>query len=147
MNDIGDSCHVTSWGRPLDHGLGSSGAEVRGVGSTSRRGLIKLMTIGIIGLIAVGVTGLAVANPALLPHHPGYPSRGEFAYDRGQQNLPAAQSLRDAAESEQANLVQQIENPANATVLRQQGAGLLPLDPSSNRKTTRSVAEMNQQPK
>ena len=88
---------------------------------------MKLITIGIIGLMSVGMPGLAVANPALLPHHPGYPSHGEFAYDTGQQNLTAAQSLLDAAESENVNMVQKLEDPAKAKLLRHEGAGLLPL--------------------
>lgn len=106
-----------------------------------------LMTIGIIGRMSVDMTGLAFANPATQPNHPGYPSRGEFAYDTGQQNLTAAQSLRDAAESGNANRVQELEDPANATLLRQQGAGLLPLDPSPNSKKTPSVTGMTQKPK
>lgn len=93
---------------------------------------MRLMTIGIIGCLSVGMTGLALANPALLPLHPGYPSRGESSDDRGQQNLTATQSLRDAAESENANMVQQLEDPHNPTLLRREGAGLLPIDPGSN---------------
>jgi len=69
------------------------------------------VTVGIIGLVCVGMTGLALANPALLPKHLRYPSGGEFAYDRGQQNVTSAQSLLNAAESENANIVQKLEDP------------------------------------
>ncbi len=93
---------------------------------------MRLMTIGIIGCLSVGMTGLALANPALLPVHLGYPSRGEFSYDRGQQNLTATQSLLDVAESENANIVQQLEDPHNPTLLKQERAGLLPIDPGPN---------------
>jgi hypothetical protein len=51
---------------------------------------MRLVTIGIIGLVSVGMAGLALANPALRPKHLGYPSGGEFAYDRGQQNVTPA---------------------------------------------------------
>jgi hypothetical protein len=51
---------------------------------------MRLVTIGIIGLVCVGMTGLALANPAMLPKHLGYSSGGEFAYDRGQQNVTPA---------------------------------------------------------
>lgn len=108
---------------------------------------MKFMTIGIVGIISVGMTGLAVANPALLPNHQGYPSRGEFANDTGQKTLTAVQSLRDAAESENANLVQTLEDPANAKLLLLEGAGLLPSAQSSNTKMAPSGAEMKQKSK
>jgi hypothetical protein len=41
----------------------------------------------------------------MLPKHPGYPSGGEFANDKGQQNFTHDQSLRDAAASGNANIV------------------------------------------
>ena len=93
------------------------------------------------------MTGLALANPATLPNHPGYPSQGQFAYDTGRQNLTATQSLRDAAESGNANRVQDLEDPANAKLLRQEGAGLLSSDQAPNTKMVPSVAEKKQAPK
>jgi hypothetical protein len=109
--------------------------------------IMRLVTIGIIGLVCMGMTGLALANPALLPKHEGYPSKGEFSYDRGQQNLTAAQSLLDAAESENANIVQTLENPNNATVLRREGAGLLPLVQGPDTKVASPVTEATHIPK
>jgi hypothetical protein len=108
---------------------------------------MRVVTIAMTGCLFLGMTGLALANPALLPNHPGYPSRGEFAYDTGKQNLTAAQSLRDAAESGNANIVQNLEDPANAKLLRQEGAGHLPSDPASNNKMPPSLAEKKQAPK
>jgi len=106
---------------------------------------MRLITIGILGLMSLGMTGLALANPALLPEHPGYPSRGEFSYDKGQQKLTATQSLRDAAESRNANIVQMLEDPSNPTLLRQEGAGLLPIDQApSGAKQPLVKAPMNQ---
>ncbi|HLZ35648.1 MAG TPA: hypothetical protein VKP13_16705 [Nitrospira sp.] len=108
---------------------------------------MRLFTIGIIGLVFVGMTGFALANPALLPKHPGYPSSGEFAYDTGRQNLTHDQSLRDAAESENANIVQALEDPNNATLLREEGAGLLPIVQAPNTRNEPPVAETTQRPK
>jgi hypothetical protein len=106
-----------------------------------------LVTIGIIGVVCVGMTGLALANPALLPKHEGYPSKGEFSYDRGEKTLTAAQSLLNAAESENANIVQKLEDPNNATLLRQEGAGLLPIAQGSNAKIISPVTGATQTPK
>jgi hypothetical protein len=60
---------------------------------------MKLFTMTIAGLAFIGMTGLALANPSMLPKHPGYPSGGEFANDTGQQNLTYSQSLLEAAKS------------------------------------------------
>jgi hypothetical protein len=109
--------------------------------------IMRLVTIGIIGLVCAGMTGLAFANPALLPKHEGYPSKGEFSYDRGEKNLTAAQSLLNAAEYEHANIVQNLEDPNNARLLRQEGAGLLPLAQGPNTKIEPSVTEATQMPK
>jgi hypothetical protein len=108
---------------------------------------MRLVTIGIIGLVCAGMTGLAFANPALLPKHEGYPSKGEFSYDRGEKNLTAAQSLLNAAEYEHANIVQNLEDPNNARLLRQEGAGLLPLAQGPNTRIEPSVTEATQMPK
>lgn len=51
------------------------------------------------GLLFFGMAGLAMANPAMLPKHPGYPSRGEFVNDAGQKNLTYGQSVEEAAKS------------------------------------------------
>ena len=109
--------------------------------------LMRLVTIGIIGLVCAGMTGLAFANPALMPKHEGYPSKGEFSYDRGEKNSTAAQSLLNAAEYENANIVQNLEDPHNARLLRQEGAGLLPLAQGPNTKIEPPVTEATHMPK
>lgn len=88
---------------------------------------MKVYTMAMTGLVCVGISALALANPALLPKHPGYPSGGEFAYDTGQAPLTHNQSLLDAAESENANIVQALEDPNDPQQLRQERAGLLPI--------------------
>jgi hypothetical protein len=49
--------------------------------------IMRLSTMTMTGLVLIGMTGLAMANPAMLPQHPGYPSGGEFANDTGRKNL------------------------------------------------------------
>lgn len=60
---------------------------------------MRLFTIIMAGLVCLGMTTLAMANPAMLPTHPGYPSRGEFANDTGRNNLTYSQSIGEAAKS------------------------------------------------
>ena len=109
--------------------------------------IMRLFTIGIIGLVCAGMSGFALANPSMLPKHPGYPSRGEFAYDQGQQNLSAAESLLNAAESENANIVQNLEDPYNTKQLGQEGAGLLPAGQTPKTKMELPAAGVTQKPK
>jgi len=125
----------------------SSSANEKVVCSTKGDFIMRLFTIGIIGLVCAGMSGLALANPSMLPKHPGYPSRGEFAYDQGQQNLSAAESLLNAAESENANIVQNLEDPNNAKQLGQEGAGLLPAGQAPKTKKELPAAEVTQKPK
>jgi hypothetical protein len=101
---------------------------------------MRVVTSVMTGCLFLGMTGLAMANPALLPNHPGYPSRGEFAYDTGRQNSTHSQSLQDAAESENANIVQKLEDPNNPTLLRKAGAGSLPIDQRPGTKRVPSAA-------
>ncbi len=89
---------------------------------------------------------MALANPAMLPKHPGYPSGGEFANDQGQRNLTHDQSLLDAAASGNANVVQKLEDPNNARLLERQGAGRLPLVQGPNIKIEPPVKEGTRMP-
>jgi hypothetical protein len=61
--------------------------------------IMTLFTITTTGLVLIGMTGLVMANPAMLPKHPGYPSSGEFANDPGRKNLTYRQSIEEAAKS------------------------------------------------
>ena len=101
------------------------------------------MTIA--GLLFVGMTGLALANPSMLPKHPGYPSGGEFANDTGQQNLTNSQSLIEAAKSGDTSktptfMDQNTVNQDNARISERGGAGQLPVV-GPNAKTEPSVKE------
>ncbi|MBL8075774.1 MAG: hypothetical protein JNL29_15515, partial [Nitrospira sp.] len=60
---------------------------------------MRLYLIAWAGLVFIGTTAVTMANPAMLPKHPGYPSRGEFANDTGQSNLTYKQSIQEAAKS------------------------------------------------
>jgi hypothetical protein len=60
---------------------------------------MRFIMIAIFGSVCAGVPVFALANPAMLPQHPGYPSRGEFANDTGQKNLTYSQSMDEAARS------------------------------------------------
>lgn len=60
---------------------------------------MRLIMIAILGFVCVGVPVCALANPAMLPQHPGYPSSGEFANDTGRKNLTYSQSMEEAARS------------------------------------------------
>lgn len=88
---------------------------------------MKLMTIGISGLMCIGMSAAALANPALLPKHPGYPSRGDFANDKGQQNFTTSLSLEEAAKSGDTNMRTTPMDPTNTRLLEHKGAGQLPL--------------------
>jgi hypothetical protein len=65
---------------------------------------MRLFTMTITGLVFLGMAGHAMANPSMLPKHPGYPSGGEFTNDAGQQNLSYSQSLLEAAKSGDTNM-------------------------------------------
>ncbi len=60
---------------------------------------MRLFITVIVGSVVTGMTVLAMANPSMLPQHPGYPSSGEFANDTGRKNLTYAQSIEEAAKS------------------------------------------------
>jgi len=86
------------------------------------------------GLVFVGMTVLALANPSMLPKHPGYPSGGEYANDTGQQNLTYGQSLLEAAKSGDTDMVPMLQDPNNARLLEHHGAGQLPVAQGPNVK-------------
>lgn len=88
---------------------------------------MKPFTMTITGLVFFGMTGIALANPSMLPKHPGYPSGGEFANDTGQQNLTYSQSLLEAATSGDTNMTPTISDQKNARLLEQDGTAQLPV--------------------
>jgi hypothetical protein len=113
---------------------------------------MRLFTMTIVGFVFIGMTGLALANPSMLPQHPGYPSGGEFANDTGQQNLTYSQSLLEAAKSGDTNMTttfidQNDVAQHDARLLGHGGAGQLPVVQAPNVKTEPSVKESARVPK
>ena len=107
--------------------------------------IMRLFTMTIAGFLFVGMTGLALANPSMLPKHPGYPAGGEFANDTGQQNLTYSQSIVEAAKSGDTNMtstamVQNNVDQNNARLSEQGGAGQAPVV-GPNVKTGPSMKE------
>jgi hypothetical protein len=107
---------------------------------------MRLFTMTIAGLAFLGMTGSALANPSMLPKHPGYPSGGEFANDTGQQNLTYSQSLMEAAKSGDTDMIPTLKDQQNnvhqknGTISGRSGAGQTPVD-GPNAKTQPSVKE------
>jgi hypothetical protein len=73
------------------------------------------------------MTVLALANPAMLPKHSGYPSSGEYANDTGQPNLTYKQSILEASKSGDRNLAPTLIDPNNARLLEYQDIGRSPI--------------------
>jgi hypothetical protein len=107
---------------------------------------MRIITIAIAGLVLSGMTAPVMANPSMLPKHPGYPSGGEYANDTGQRNLTREQSLMDAAASGNANMVQNLEDVNNARLLERQGAGRLPTVQGPNIQIDPPVKEGTRMP-
>ncbi len=85
--------------------------------------------------LVFGLTAsLAFANPAMLPKHPGYPSKHEVSpvtgqplvNDPGQTNAVGEKALEAAAGFDDARSVQQLADPNNQRILKHEGAGVLP---------------------
>ncbi len=77
----------------------------------------------------MGVTfaaSVALANPALLPKHPGYPASGN-ANDQGQTNAGGDKALQAAIESTDNHVKQSLQDPNRARIRESQGAGRLPV--------------------
>ena len=86
---------------------------------------MKRFTMTMLGLLCLGMTGLAMANPAMLPTHPGYPARGEFANDTGRSNLTYSQSIEEAAKSGDTTMGLSLSDPN--TIRMPEAQGLDPL--------------------
>jgi hypothetical protein len=108
---------------------------------------MRLFTITMTGLVFIGMTVLAMANPAMLPKHLGYPSRGEFANDTGRPSLTYNQSIQEAAKSGDTNMAPTLMDPNNARLLEHQGAGRLPIVQGTNIKIEPPVNEGMRIPK
>lgn len=92
-----------------------------------------LMTT-IVAFVFGFVSSLALANPATLPEHPGYPSKQSvspvtgqsLANDAGKQNAIGDKALNKAATFDDSHVVQKLTDPNNKRLLKTEGAGLLP---------------------
>lgn len=102
---------------------------------------MKCFTIVMTGLVLVGMTSFAMANPSMLPKHPGYPSGGEFANDAGQQNFTHSQSLLEAAKSGDTNMGPAPIDPNNARLSEPQEAGRSPSVQQPNKKIDPAVKD------
>jgi hypothetical protein len=86
--------------------------------------------LGIVGWVVSG----ALANPALLPKHEGYPAKpatspvtGQpLAYDPGQTNLGGEQALVKSVDATDNHVEQNLVDTNNARIAEKQGAGRLP---------------------
>lgn len=108
---------------------------------------MRLFTMAMIGLVCSGTTVLAMANPALLPKHPGYPSSGDYANDTGQLSMTHSQSLAEAAKSGDTTMGVTSMDPTNARLLEHQGAGRLPIVQGANIKIDPPVSTGAEMPK
>ena len=97
--------------------------------------------------LSLTVPALVVANPALLPKHPGYPSGGDFANDPGQHNLTLEESLTQGAASEDAHTTQHLVDPNDARILKSEGAGRLPTVQGPDIKIVPPVESATRMPK
>lgn len=96
---------------------------------------MRLFTVTIVGLACIGMTVLALANPAMLPKHPGYPSSGEFANDTGQPNLTYKQSILEASKSGDTNTAPTFIDSNNVRMLEYQDGGRLPIVEGTTNKS------------
>ena len=83
------------------------------------------MLVGMV-FLSLAVPAFAFGNPSMLPKHPGYPSKGEFANDTGQRNLTAEQSRSKGAAAEDSHTIQKLSDRGSENVLRSQGPGQVP---------------------
>ena len=77
---------------------------------------MRFIMIAIVGAAFAGMTVLALANPAMLPEHPGYPSSGEFANDTGRKNLTYRESIEEAAKSGDTTMGTALIDPKNTRI-------------------------------
>ena len=108
---------------------------------------ILVLSTGFIVLLA---TSLVLANPTLLPKHPGYPmgkavdpvSGQSLANDPGQPNATGENSLAQASKSDDVHVRQNLSiNQNDQRLLEKPGAGLLPKVQGPNIKIEPPVKE------
>jgi hypothetical protein len=108
---------------------------------------LVLLTVFAVGLLSIS---LVLANPTLLPKHPGYPMgkavdpvKGQLlANDPGQINATGENSLAQAAAFDDVHVKQSLSiNENDQRLLEKPGAGLLPKVQGPNIKIEPPVKE------
>ncbi|MDH4152883.1 MAG: hypothetical protein OEV01_03770 [Nitrospira sp.] len=107
---------------------------------------MRFFTVTMTGCVCIGMTAIALANPAMLPKHPGYPSSGEYANDTGQQNLTYKQSILEASKSGDANIAPALIDPNNARWLEYPDIGRLPMVDGTTNKSELPAKEPSRMP-
>ncbi len=107
---------------------------------------MRLYMIAWTGLVFIGVSALAMANPAMLPKHPGYPSSGEFANDTGQPNLTYKQSIQEAAKSGDTYMAPSLIEPNNARLLEHHDVDRFPIVEGATNKIELPTKEGSRMP-
>jgi len=108
---------------------------------------LVLLTVSVVALLSIS---LVLANPTLLPKHPGYPMgksvdpvKGQvLANDPGQVNATGEEFLGQAAASDDVHVQQSLSiNDHDRRILEKPGAGLLPKVQGPNIKIEPPVKE------
>lgn len=107
---------------------------------------MRFFTVTMTGFVCIGMTVLALANPAMLPKHPGYPSSGEYANDTGQPNLTYKQSILEASKSGDTNTAPALIDPNHVRMLEHQDVGRLPIVEGTTNKSELPAKETSQVP-
>lgn len=102
---------------------------------------MRFFTMLIMSLVVVGGASLVSANPSMLPKHPGYPSGGEFANDKGQSNLTVEQSRNHAALSGDSRTEESMRGLNRARLLESPDLVLVPNGKGLGSGTMPSVSE------
>ncbi|MBI4402173.1 MAG: hypothetical protein HY581_11145 [Nitrospirae bacterium] len=117
---------------------------------------MKAYVIALVVIVCVGFTlSLALANPAMLPKHPGYPAgqavspvTGQpLANDPGQTNASGEKAALEGAAAEDAHVSQNLMDENNQRLLKSQGAGQLPKVQGPDIKIEPPVKEATRMPK
>jgi hypothetical protein len=96
---------------------------------------MKTLAAIVAATFALGISAsLAMANPALLPKHEGYPMKNDgspvtgqpTANDPGQTNMGGAKALEQSSEATDNHTVQKLTDPNNQRIAEKRGAGQLP---------------------
>lgn len=96
---------------------------------------MKTFMVIVAAVFAVGVSAsLALANPAMLPKHEGYPMKNDgspvtgqpTANDPGQGSAGGTKALEKAADATDDFTVQKLTDENNGRITEKQGAGQLP---------------------